>query len=91
MKDRHAWAQIVAGLGIALPPLQQEGYVLPIQNNKRIGNDPLAISATVYGTLYVILPLPKVSQAFESAGPNQGPYHILISKYQVKPLSHTET
>ena len=32
--------------------------------------------------------LPEVSLNFESAGSNQGPNHILIPRYQVKPLTH---
>ena len=36
----------------------------------------------------MFLPLPRGSQAFECAGSNQGPEHILIPKYQVGQLAH---
>ena len=40
---------------------------------------------------HVIIPLPKVNQASKSSGLNRGPDHILIPKYQVKPLAHSGT
>ena len=39
----------------------------------------------------MILPLPKVSQAFESAGLNQETNHRFIPKYRDEPLSHAGT
>ena len=76
---------------MVLPPLQQEGHILTGQNTRRIGHYLVAIRATTCGSEHVILHLPKVSQAFKSAGSKQGPNHRLISKYEVEPLAHAGT
>ena len=47
-KDRHVGHQ-VSGLGIMLPPLQQEVRVLSRQNTLRIDHYPVSISATACG------------------------------------------